>query len=89
MLSITSKKPEGQKHLNTLPKPLTPVGSNAARTGETDGKQKGRLELTAAKGRRFRQKRGEKGKNCGPERWRGPGPPRLTCAVAGGHGERR
>lgn len=69
MLSITSKKSEGQKHLNTLPKPLTPIGSNAGRTGETDGKQKGRLELTAAKGRRrFRQKRGEKGKNFGPER---------------------
>lgn len=70
--------------------PLTPTASNGARTGETEEQEKGRLELTAAKGRRrFRQKRGEKGSNCGTESWGGPGAPTLTCAVAGGHGERR
>lgn len=70
--------------------PLTQIASKGERTGKIDGKKKGRLELTEAKGRgRFRQKRGEKGSNCGTEKGGGSGAPGLTCAVAGGHGECR
>lgn len=73
MLSITSKIPEGQKHPNTLPMPLTPIGSNGAKTGETDRKDEGRHELQQREGDLGR--RGEKrGNNCSTERWGGPGP---------------
>lgn len=75
LLSITSKIPEGQKHPNTLPMPSTPIGSNGAKTGETDRKHEGRHELQQRKGGGDLGRRGEKkGHNCGTERCGGPGP---------------
>lgn len=79
------KETEGQKDTNSLLR-REGNGVGAGREGSVERPRAGprQKEEGGDSGRRG-EKQGRKGRESRPR----PGPPRLTCAVAGGHGERR